>query len=97
MKDEIHNQLVQTLLASGGLHNPEENAPIISNAILAFALGNIIDQMLMVLPDDIEFYRMLRHAGRRDAKKAEVLAAHFEPVRQKLTALRDSLPSEQAS
>ena len=94
MNDAIHDQLVQTLLAAGGLHNPEENAPIISNAILAFALGNIIDQMLMVLPDDLDLFRMLRAAGRKDADKAKVLAAHFLPARERLTAIRDNLPSE---
>jgi len=94
MNNDIHDRLVHTLLSAVGLHNPEENAPIISNAILAFALGNIIDEMLMILPDDLDLFRMLRAAGRKDSDKAKALASHFLPARERLTAIRDNLPSE---
>jgi hypothetical protein len=59
-------------------------------------LSELLDGMLMILPDDIELYRMLRKAGRKDAEKAAALAAHFLPARERLTDMRDNLPSDPA-
>jgi len=57
-------------------------------------LSELLDELLMILPDDLDLYRMLRRAGRKDAEKAAALAAHFLPARERLTELRDNLPSE---
>lgn len=58
------------------------------------ALAELLDEVLMVLPDDIGLYRMLREAGRKDADKAAALAAHFLPAREGLTEMRENLPSD---
>lgn len=57
-------------------------------------LSDLLDDILMILPDDIDAYRMLRQAGRKDAEKAAAMASHFLPARKRLTEMRDNLASD---
>lgn len=51
-------------------------------------VGGICDEIESCIPDDIELWRMLRAAGRKDADKAKAIDRALEPVRRGVAMIR---------
>jgi hypothetical protein len=57
--------------------------------------AEVIDQVMACVPDDIDIFRMLRRAGRRDVDKAKAIDDALHPIRRGLAMLRHN--SEQGA
>lgn len=50
--------------------------------------AEVIAEVMACIPDDIDIFRMLRRAGRRDADKAKAIDDALHPIRRGLAMLR---------